>query len=291
MEPIEHELKQGTEEWLEFRKRKIGASDAPVIMGVAPKRWGKTPYKLWQLKLGRCDEQPMSYAMQRGHQLEPKARKDIELMHGCSLEPAVLEHPEHSWMVASMDGYNRRKGIGLEIKWVSKVDTDLARLGQVPDHYYPQLQHQMAVSGLSKIHYYSCHEEGNVLLEVPRDEEYIEELIRKEQEFLQCVLDQRPPLSEEELDAMSESVSIAAELEEIWSELDPLLEREKEIKAVLAEREIAGTFGGVTVRYVSRPGTIQYKEIPELAGVDLDKYRGPSGGTWQVARARRRSSL
>ena len=41
---------QGTSEWLENRKNHIGASDAPVVMGVSP--WD-TPYKLWENKLGR----------------------------------------------------------------------------------------------------------------------------------------------------------------------------------------------------------------------------------------------
>ena len=42
------ELVQQSEEWLEFRRSRIGASDAPIIMGVSP--W-KTHYKLWVEKI------------------------------------------------------------------------------------------------------------------------------------------------------------------------------------------------------------------------------------------------
>jgi predicted phage-related endonuclease len=41
-------MQQQTPEWLEFRKNKIGASDAPIIMETSP--W-KTPYQLWLEKL------------------------------------------------------------------------------------------------------------------------------------------------------------------------------------------------------------------------------------------------
>lgn len=291
MEPIVHELEQGTQEWLEFRKQKIGASDAPVIMGVAPKEWKKTPYKLWQLKLGLIEEPPMNFAMIKGHQAEPRVRQRMELMLSCSLSPAVLSHPKYPWMIASMDGYNAEKRIGLEIKKVKREYVELARQGVVPECYYPQLQQQLAVSGLDQIYYVSDCDEGDVILQVPRDEDYIEELIKKEEEFRQCVLEERPPLSDDEIETIAESASLAEELEEIWCQLDPLLQKEKELKAKLSSREVEGTFGGVIVRYSSRVGSVQYDRIPELAGVDLDQYRGPPGGTWQVARARRRASV
>ena len=39
------DLQQNTPEWLEFRRLRIGASDAPVIMEVSPYT---TPYTLWE---------------------------------------------------------------------------------------------------------------------------------------------------------------------------------------------------------------------------------------------------
>lgn len=43
-------LLQNTQEWEKFRLQKIGASDAPIIMGVSP--W-KTPFQLWLEKQGK----------------------------------------------------------------------------------------------------------------------------------------------------------------------------------------------------------------------------------------------
>ena len=42
------DLVQGSLEWREFRKRKIGASDAPSVMGVG----FLTPLQLWRIKVG-----------------------------------------------------------------------------------------------------------------------------------------------------------------------------------------------------------------------------------------------
>ena len=63
-------LQQGTQEWLDWRKERIGASDTPCIMGVG----FKTPFQLWQVKTGRVPPDPQNYAMQRGNELEFGAR-------------------------------------------------------------------------------------------------------------------------------------------------------------------------------------------------------------------------
>ena len=42
-------MEQKSEEWLDWRKKGIGSSDAPIIMGVSP--W-KTPFELWEEKTG-----------------------------------------------------------------------------------------------------------------------------------------------------------------------------------------------------------------------------------------------
>ena len=40
-------VEQGSKEWLALRNNKIGASDAPIIMGESS--W-TTPFQLWQIK-------------------------------------------------------------------------------------------------------------------------------------------------------------------------------------------------------------------------------------------------
>ena len=67
-------LEQNTEEGFEFRKTKIGSSDAPIIMGESP--W-KTPQQLWEEKMGLKESSYENAAIQRGKQLEAQARKSL----------------------------------------------------------------------------------------------------------------------------------------------------------------------------------------------------------------------
>ena len=72
-------MQQNTEEWLEFRRDKIGASDAPIIMGKSP--W-KTPHQLWEEKIGVRTSSYETAAMRRGKDLESEARKHFEQQTG-----------------------------------------------------------------------------------------------------------------------------------------------------------------------------------------------------------------
>lgn len=69
-------------EWLEWRKLGLGASDAPVVMGVSP--W-KTRHQLWLEKTGqKVDEPTNQYILDKGHAMEPKARallKSLIMIH------------------------------------------------------------------------------------------------------------------------------------------------------------------------------------------------------------------
>ena len=98
------ELDQNTTEWLEFRKNRIGASDASVIMGASP--W-KTPLELWKEKIGLQEESYTSMAMQAGKDLEEIARPIVSNVLNCDFKPAVYVHDEYNWMMASLDGIDR----------------------------------------------------------------------------------------------------------------------------------------------------------------------------------------
>ncbi len=68
-------MQQNTPEWLEYRKTKIGASDAPILMNCSP--WS-SPYDLWMEKKGMKAPKKMTPAMQRGIDLRRKY-KIVEL--------------------------------------------------------------------------------------------------------------------------------------------------------------------------------------------------------------------
>ncbi len=182
-------LEQGSPEWVEMRKNYIGASDAPIIMGVSP--W-MTPLQLWEQKLGFFEVKE-NFAMKRGKYLEQEARKEFEEETGLIVFPDVVLHTTYAWMMASLDGIDiERKNI-VEIKCPGKKDHILALLGEIPEKYYPQLQHQMEVCNLKSIFYFSYSPSAKdmkktALLEVAKDEKYIDLLIKKESEFYDCMV-------------------------------------------------------------------------------------------------------
>jgi putative phage-type endonuclease len=173
-------FEQSTEEWLSWRRQGIGASDAPVIMGLSP--WQKAP-DLLRLKTGQTEERPANGAMQRGKMLEPVARRAY-INHTCiEVDPVCVQSLQHAWMRASLDGLSADGRHVVEIKCPGEKDHLLANSGSVPEKYYPQLQHILAVTGLAEIHYWSFRFDHTVLLKVDRDESFIAALIEKEVAF------------------------------------------------------------------------------------------------------------
>lgn len=176
-------LQQRTKEWLEWRRTKIMASDSPIIMGVSK---FKTMQKLYDEKI-RCYEEPSTSYMQRGIDLEPIALSEFEKETGLIMFPAVGVHDELDWMAASFDGMTIEGDAICEIKCPGKKDHNEALLGIIPKKYYPQLQHQIHVAGLDFSFYYSFDGMKGVILEVKRDQEFIEKMLEKEKEFWHCL--------------------------------------------------------------------------------------------------------
>lgn len=182
-------IKQRSRQWLEWRRTKITAGDAPVIMGVSPY---KKIDKLYDEKI-RCYETNTTQYMQRGIDLEPIALKAFEKATGLIMFPAVGVHEELDWMAASFDGMTIDGEAIVEIKCPGRRDHNDAAMGGVPFKYYPQLQHQIHVAGLDRAYYFSFDGVSGITLEVPRDDDFIEKMIAKEFEFWNCLRTFTPP--------------------------------------------------------------------------------------------------
>lgn len=171
--------------WLEWRRHGIGASDAPIIMGVSP--W-KTIDQLWEEKLTAIDVQIENDNMRYGKEREEMARQMFERMTGHVMFPdRKYMHPTMPWLRATLDGIDIDEKIMVEIKNPNKKDHLLAINKQVPEKYYPQCQHQMLVKELDRMFYFSCHGDDGQIVEVLRDELYIERMLERERLFWKCV--------------------------------------------------------------------------------------------------------
>lgn len=192
-------MDQKSDEWLEWRRNGIGASDAPVVMGVSP--W-KTPYQLWLEKTKRVTpESTSNWAQERGNELEPVARAKFELETGIDMPAKLYQHMDFPWLKASLDGGNDDERAGLEIKYLGVNDMKLAKAGALPPKYIPQVQHQLLVTGYEKIYFFGYnvpkdaqnHMGESVTVEVTPDPEYIRKLFEIERGFWEFVATDIPP--------------------------------------------------------------------------------------------------
>lgn len=281
-------MKQGSPEWLAHRKNFLGASDAPVVLGVSP--W-RTPYQLWQEKLGLDPGQEENSGMRYGKRKEAEALKAYEdytgLLVSTNEKDTLVYHPEKNFMMSSLDGITFDKTMAVEIKNPCGQDHDIAKSGKIPEKYYPQVQHQLACLGFNMLHYFSYREGDFSLVEVERDQPYIDMLYKEEKKFWDQVLNlESPDLSERDYNLFDDQEweDLAKEWSTITEQLSLLEKQEKEYRSALiakaSGRNAKGS--GICLSKIVRKGTVDYKKIPELIGVNLERYRKDPTEAWRI---------
>lgn len=282
MSAIPVRLEQGSQEWLDFRKTKITATDACVIMGASP--W-KTKAKLYLEKTSELPPEEPNERMRRGNELEPIAREMFSIENGIDVFPKVVVS---EWAMASLDGMSEFGQYIVEIKCPGEKDHAIALSGKVPDHYYPQLQHQMYVTGLQFAYYYSFDGLDGVTLKVPRDDDYIEKMVEEEKKFYECIVNKiAPEPSEGDYIQREDDLwqQCASKWKEIVSQIKELESQEEDLRKQLiflsGQSNTKG--GGISLCRVQRKGNVEYSKIPELKNVDLESYRKASSESWRIS--------
>ena len=175
------ELRQGTDEWREWRHTGIGSSDASVIMG---ENKFKHSRDLLQEKCGPCRDCPPNQAMARGIEDEPDARQKYAIRTGRTVGPACLQSTRYQWLRASLDGFASTRDAVVEIKCGEKNYMGVLRYNCIPRWHCGQLQHILAVTGFDRVDFFSCWRNcRGILLTERRDDAYIERLLERELEF------------------------------------------------------------------------------------------------------------
>lgn len=286
-----HEI-QGTDEWLEWRRTRGGASEVAALMGCAP--WfPRTPYELWLVKTGRAVVE-VNAAMTRGTALEPAARAYAEELFGEVFEPQTAELDR---IVASLDGITFDGQCLLEIK-VPAQGRDSELWAHVkehqapPEHYLWQVQQQLLCSGARLARFVVCHAEGEQITDaihcdVLPDEQMHEAIkVAWEQFFEYLDSDTPPPITERDVREREDAEWAAAA--QAWREakqrLDEASKAEKAAREMLiklaGEQSTVGAGVKATRYFVA--GNIDYKRAAEDAGVDLSKYKKPGRWRWRL---------
>ena len=188
------ELIQGSSDWLEWRRTVIGASDAPTIMRETP--W-KSRATLEREKAGEISRFKGNAATRLGHELEPIARERLSARLGKNLDPAVVQSVKWPWLAASLDGIDNQSTVVAEIKCGACAHRYTTQNGKVQPYYYGQLQHILLVTGLSQIIYFSFFPDTpECLIEIDRDENYIDKLLEETSQFKKQLLSRGHKLSD-----------------------------------------------------------------------------------------------
>jgi putative phage-type endonuclease len=272
------------EEWLQWRRKGVGATDACVIMGVSP--W-RTMHELWQDKVFGNAEQLENSAMSRGKELEPVARSWFEKTMNVTVFPQNRVHKEKEWIRASLDGIDMQEKVLVEIKCPNRQDHFVALNDMIPEKYMPQVQHQLLVTGLPGMYYCSFDGSEGKIVEVARDDAYIQTMLEEERKFWDMVLKKEaPPLTERDFVSMKDNQAwMDAEI--LWHKTKQMLEiaeaQEKEIRgtmiALAGDRNAQGN--GVKISKTMCPGAIDYKQImADYPHINWESYRKKSFVKW-----------
>jgi len=271
-------MAQGSAEWHEHRRKYRNASETPAVLAVSP--W-QTPYQLWQLKLGLV-EQEVTPAMRHGSKMEPAARVAYEKQTGRVMQPLVVVEGEYS---ASLDGMTLAGDRIVEIKCpVKGRESTLWQAvvaGALPEHYRWQVQHQLLVTAAAVADVFVFDGAAGVLLEIAPAPETWPQIHAAWDTFAVCIATKTPPpLTKGDVRERSDSEWFASAAHYLKMKLfaeqaqKALVEAKDRLVALASHTSETG--GGVTVTRYWKQGSIEYRKIPELKALDLERYRGAS---------------
>ena len=178
--------------WHQLRAEGVGGSDAGVLMGASNY---ETPLSLWMLKTGRTEPGDGSEQADVGNILEGFLRREvlrpwlIQNGYGIGIEVidpyAMYRSLEYPFMQANVDGFLRVDGetVGLEIKTADGYQLPYWKDDALPEHYWWQVQHYMAVTGLPAFWVFGLVGNRRMLRIVERNDGAIADLIAAEDEF------------------------------------------------------------------------------------------------------------
>lgn len=213
---IAHRFKDRAE-WLSYRIKGIGGSDASTTIGMNP--W-KTNQQLYREKMGLTQSPDISNqsAVKYGSEAEEPLRQlyalDFPKYEVNYINNVILQSVEHPFLLYSPDGLLReietgRKGI-LEIKTTEILQSMQKESwkDQIPQNYYIQVLHGLLVTGYDFVELKAQlkrkykKEDGTEEIRIEIKHYHFERseveddlkfLLENEKKFNQCIVDKKEP--------------------------------------------------------------------------------------------------
>lgn len=273
------------DKWLKARNMGIGGSDAGSIMGLNPY---KSPFQLWMEKTGQINQEDLSdnEYVYWGTVLEEAVAHRFTEVTGKRLQRrGTLQSEEYPFMLANVDRMVIGEDAGLECKTANAFSSKKWDGDEIPDSYYCQCLHYMAVTGCQKW-YIAVLVGGNHFIwkEISRNEEDIQALIKAESEFWDKVQKKEmPPVDwtvscadalKEKFHDNGEEMELPDEAGDILKELDTYQDAEKALKQniQLQKNKICAILGDFQIgRIGDRKVTWRTQSARE--SVDLKKLK------------------
>ena len=246
------------DEWLKLRTTGIGGSDAGAIMGLNKYA---TPLSVYLAKKDFANFGG-NKATEWGNILEDPVRQKAKADLGIEIEtvPGMFTNKQNPFMNANFDGLvyidGEKEIAGSVVSGLGGHEIKTSRTGEgfteneVPDSYYAQVQHYMAVTGLTffvlTVFIFDKYEGRHYV--IPRRDDFIKQLIEKESDFWNNFVITNtmpsPTGNENELDLvkslpMTESVELDSDCETLLDEkaaIDAQIKELQERSDILKEQ-------------------------------------------------------
>jgi predicted phage-related endonuclease len=260
-------------------------SDSPAIMGASP-------FAGWQDVADRINGVSTftgNIATRHGEQYEPfaiaKAKKHFDIEGTEQVRNIVGRY------AATLDLLSDEGEFIVEVKCPyqgkkSKIWRSVMDFAD-PSYYVWQAHHQLLVTPSAKVHYlfiYDAESGDYCFCETMREQRHIDALCAEWEKFHAWMATGEKDPHDGWIQASQTWCDRATEYTEITAQIKDLEERQAELKKELLElgegEKVKGA--GLTLVKSVRQGNVNYKGIPELAGVDLDAYRGKPVDVWTL---------
>lgn len=273
-------LKQGSEEWKEWRMGGIGASDLPVLTGSLPQEYN-TRYKLWEIKCGHREENSINRHMYHGMQYEEAARQWVSKSLDMELIPLCIQDDEVDFFRASLDGYCELNNVVVEIKCPMSEKTldDALNDGHVHSYWIDQILWQMGLVGTEEgyLALWDYRTKGCIVVTIHWDEKRYQQMREKGNEFWNYVkFGIAPPLQKRDIRKVHNT-----QLEHLLNEYAKEDKREKAAKTRkdLLKKQILEFTNGDSIecdghKVLKRDGNVTIDtEALVKDGIDIEKYK------------------
>lgn len=263
----------------------------------------RSPYEQWLIDTKQMKPEFTESSMQKinmGHLMEPVIKQAVEERIGkeLTLDKNRYMHDDYDFLTIEFDALDNEEGIVYEFKNTEHDEEHIRNM------YYPQVQSAMAITGYNKARICFLRNGWNLqMIDIERDENFIEHMIKVGQYYITCVRDMMPPDEDhiadlvapieffqteepEEVPALElddEDRKLLIEWAETKNQLSELKQQEAALRGHFSDKygKYADPYVTFTNKSYKRQGGFDMERLMyDYPDIDFEQYRKP-GSSYQ----------